>query len=112
VLGSVLNINPLLTVVAGRVVPVEKVRTLKRALERLTEIALASGPIEEIAVVHAAAEEQARQVKGKLAHTFAEDRIVFTETGPVLGAHVGPGAVGIAWLSGHRQTESRAWWMI
>ncbi len=98
--GTLLNVKPLLACVRGEVVPVENVRTQKRALERLVELFLASGPIQELCVMHAAGEELACRVKAQLARTFPEDHILMGETGPVLGAHVGPGAVGIAWLTG------------
>jgi DegV family protein with EDD domain len=98
--GTLLNVKPLLSVEHSEVVPVENVRTQKRALERLVEIVLGSGPIQELAVIHAAAEDQAKKLRQMLAETFPEDRIILTEAGPVLGAHVGPGAVGIAWLAG------------
>jgi len=99
-IGTLLNVKPLLSVNRDEVVPVENVRTQKRAIERLSEIVLASGPIQELAVIHAAAERHAQDLKRLLADTFPEEQIVLAETGPVLGAHVGPGAVGIAWLTG------------
>jgi DegV family protein with EDD domain len=99
-LGTLLNVKPLLSVSHDEIVPVENVRTQKRALERLAEIVLASGPIQELAVIHAMAEKHARELKQTLAQTFPEEQIILTETGPVLGAHAGPGAVGIAWVTG------------
>ena len=98
--GTLLHVKPLISIVGGEVVPVENARSQKRALERLVEIVLGSGPIQEIAVIHAASEELAQKVKQMLAKTLPADQIVMTETGPVLGTHVGPNAVGIAWVSG------------
>ncbi len=97
--GTLLNVKPLISLRNGEVIPVENVRTQKRALQRLVEIALASGSIAEISVIHAAGEEQAAIVKQSLSASFPAERILMTETGPVLGTHVGPGAVGIAWLN-------------
>lgn len=98
--GTLLHVKPLISIVGGEIVPVENTRSQKRALERLVEIVLGSGPIQEIAVIHSAGEELAQKVKRMLAATLPEDQIVMTETGPVLGAHVGPNGVGIAWLTG------------
>ncbi|MDE3091822.1 MAG: DegV family protein, partial [Chloroflexota bacterium] len=98
--GTLLNVKPLISIVGGEVVPVENTRSQKRALERLVEIVLGSGPIQEIAVIHAAGAELAERVKKMLAATLREDQIIVTETGPVLGTHVGPNAVGIAWVTG------------
>ncbi len=99
-IGTLLNVKPLISIVNGEVVPVENARSQKRALERLVEIVLGSGPIQEIAVIHAAGEDLAQKVKRLLAATLPAEQIVMTETGPVLGTHVGPNAVGIAWLTG------------
>lgn len=98
--GTLLHVKPLLSVVNGEIMPVENVRTQKRALQRLAEIALASGPIQELAVIHAQAAQQAVELQDVLAKTFHSDQILMSETGPVLGTHVGPGAVGIAWITG------------
>jgi DegV family protein with EDD domain len=99
-IGSMLNVKPLVSAVHSEIVPVENVRTQKRALERLVEIVLASGPIQELSVIHADATAHAQVLQKMLARTFPIDQIVMSETGPVLGTHTGPGAVGIAWLTG------------
>ena len=98
--GSMLNVKPLVSAVHSEIVPVENVRTQKRALERLAEIVLASGPIQELSVIHADAPQHALTLQKMLAKTFPINQIVMSETGPVLGTHTGPGAVGIAWLTG------------
>lgn len=98
--GTLLNVKPLLSVVRGEIVPVENVRTLKRALERLVEIVLTSGPIQDLSVIHAAAPNYADQLHEVLAETFPDEHILMSETGPVLGTHTGPGSVGIAWITG------------
>ncbi len=99
-IGGALNVKPLVSAVHSEIVPVENVRTLKRALERLAEIVLSSGPIQELAIIHANAPEHAQTLQKMLAKTFPIENIVMSETGPVLGTHTGPGAVGIAWLTG------------
>ncbi len=98
--GTLLNVKPLLSIVNGEIVPVENVRTQKRALERVVEIALSSGPIQNLAVVHAAGQELADKVKASLSETFPAEDILMSEAGPVIGTHVGPGCVGIAWVTG------------
>ncbi len=98
--GTLLHVRPLLSAVRGEIVPVENVRTQHRALERLVEIVLGSGPIQELSIIHADAPDLARQVHDMLAETFPVDNIVMSETGPVLGTHTGPGTVGIAWVAG------------
>jgi DegV family protein with EDD domain len=99
-IGSLLHVKPLISAVNSEIVPVENVRTQKRALERLVEIVLSSGPIQELAVIHAQAPHHAKTLQQMLSTTFSKEQVVMSETGPVLGTHTGPGAVGIAWVTG------------
>ena len=98
-IGTLLNVKPIVSVIDSQVVPVENVRTQKRALERMVEMTLASGNIQELSIIHAQAPELALTIQEMFTPNFPRERIVITETGPVLGAHVGPGAVGLAWLN-------------
>lgn len=99
-LGTLLNVKPLLSTCGGEIVPVENVRSRRRALERMVELVIESGPVQEIAVVHANAADLAIDVERSLAEIFPDKQIMLSETGPVLGTHTGPGSVGIAWISG------------
>ena len=98
--GTLLNVKPLLSAENGEIVPLENVRTQRRAIERLIEIVQHSGSVQELAVVHAHSPLLARQVQETLAGIYPNKEILLSETGPVLGTHAGPGAVGIAWLCG------------
>jgi DegV family protein with EDD domain len=98
-IGSLLNVKPILSAANGEIVPVGSARTQKRALERLIQIVGESGPVQEIAVVHAHALVLAEQLHKTLTEIYPDKRVLISETGPVLGTHAGPGAVGIAWLS-------------
>ncbi len=98
--GTLLHVKPLISIVKGEIVPVENARTMKRAMERLVEIVHTSGPIQELAVIHAAARKQGWELAQAFAKTLREEQIILAETGPVLGTHVGPGAVGVAWVTG------------
>ncbi len=100
VVGSLLNVKPIISLVSGEVLLVEKIRTQKRAVERLADIVLGSGPIQELAIIHAAAPEMAEALRQHFAETWFEEQIMVCETGPVIGAHTGPGAVGVAWVNG------------
>jgi len=97
-LGSALSVKPLLHVADGQVVALEKVRTSSRALHRLVQRAAevaGDGPA-AVAVHHLAAPERAarlaEQLRGRLPR-LAE--LYVSELGAAVGAHVGPGAVGL-----------------
>jgi DegV family protein with EDD domain len=97
-LGSALAVKPVLHVLDGRVVPLEKVRTSARALNRLVQRAVeAAGekPV-SVAVHHLAAPERADRLATELRERLPSLReLHVSELGPAIGAHVGPGAVGI-----------------
>jgi DegV family protein with EDD domain len=97
-LGSVLAVKPLLRLDGGRVVPLEKVRTSSRALNRLEELAAqAAGDTEvDVAVAHLANPEAAEAVAEHLRARVARLQDLWVgEVGAVIGAHVGPGMVAV-----------------
>ncbi|MGI5131732.1 DegV family protein [Pseudonocardia sp. CA-107938] len=96
-LGTALAVKPLLHVEEGRIVPLEKVRTTARATQRLVDHAVAAagdGPA-DVAVHHLAAAERADQVARALSERMTTSRLVVSEIGAVIGAHVGLGALGV-----------------
>ena len=93
-LGSVLQLKPILTMNAGEF-EMERVRTRNRALERVIELVEALGPLEKLTLVHTHASEAAEALWQDAQHLFPTDqRPMSAEVTPVIGAHIGPGAVG------------------
>jgi DegV family protein with EDD domain len=95
-LGTMLSIKPLLELKKGELNPLEKVRTWEKALTRLVELTRAYGPLDELAVLHAASPQVALDLAERMAAFFPRERILITEAGAVLGTHAGQGAVGVA----------------
>ena len=97
-LGSALAVKPLLHLVDGRLEPLERVRTASRALARLEEITVAeagSGAV-DLAVQHLAAPERAADLSQRLRERIPGVRqVIVDEVGAVVGAHVGPGMLGV-----------------
>jgi DegV family protein with EDD domain len=94
-LATSLSVKPLLQMVEGQISALEKVRTSAKALARLVQLTAAAGERAEIVAVHhlaaaARAEDVARQIRAALPAA----RVHVGELGPVLGAHLGPGAIG------------------
>ncbi len=94
-LGTVLNVKPILQIEGGKVVPLEKVRTRGRALERLAEMARELAPFEDVAIMHTHAPDVASQLADMLSDIHPRQNILIAEAGVAMGSHVGPGAVGI-----------------
>ena len=97
-LGTLLNVKPLLILRDGRVEAYERVRTKRKALERMLEAVLSEvGPEPAfVGVLHGEAEAEAKML-AEQAQARARCREMLTSTiTPVLAAHTGPGVVGIA----------------
>jgi DegV family protein with EDD domain len=93
-LGSVLQFKPILTMNAGEF-EMERVRTRSRALARVVELVEELAPLEELTLVHTHAPEAALHLWQDARHLFPTDgRPMSAEVTPVIGAHIGPGAVG------------------
>ncbi|MFB9907948.1 DegV family protein [Allokutzneria oryzae] len=97
-IGSALSIKPLLAINDGRIEPLEKVRGTDRALSRLAALTAqhAAGRPVDIAVEHFASRERAENLIERL-HTEVPlgREFLLAETSAIIGAHVGPGALGI-----------------
>src|SRR4051794_8451214 len=96
--GTTLSVKPLLQLVEGQIVPLEKVRTSTKALARLVELtvrAAGARPV-DLAVHHVAAADRARDVERQLCEQLPKlGESSVSELGPVIGAHLGPGVVGV-----------------
>ena len=96
--GTALAVKPLLHVAGGRIAPLEKVRTASKALARLEELAAerAGSGAADIAVHHLAAADKAEALADRLRQRLPQAEIVHvSEVGAVVGAHVGPGLLGV-----------------
>jgi len=99
--GAALAVKPLLHVVDGEIALLEKVRTASKGLARLEQLAAeqaGTGPV-ELAVHHLAAAAAAEQLTDRLrARIPGLQRLHLSEVGAVVGAHVGPGLLGVVVL--------------
>ena len=96
--GAALAVKPLLVVRDGELVLLEKVRTFSKALARLEELAVeAAGDHEvQLAVHHLAAPERAALLEAELRDAIPRATQVYvSEVGAVVGAHAGPGLLGV-----------------
>jgi DegV family protein with EDD domain len=95
-LGSMLSIKPIITVSDGAVEQAGKVRTRSKALRFMLD-RIPEGRVESICVMHSGAsdlDEFLELAKPKIGAA----EIVVGRIGPVVGVHVGPGAIGTAWI--------------
>ncbi len=92
-LGTLLNVKPLIEVRDGQVLPLENVRTRSKALERMGQIVSGMGDLEALAIV--ASDSVVADQITKVAEGFWHGPIERFALGPVVGTHAGPGAGGI-----------------
>jgi len=98
-LGSILQIKPILTMHTGNP-GAERVRTKARSINRLIELVTDLGSLEELALVHTNASSEAEGLWQKAKHLFPQQEIPLSvNVTPVLGAHLGPGAVGFTCIA-------------
>jgi DegV family protein with EDD domain len=95
-MGTALKIKPILTL-EEEITPIERVRTSARALERLTDYAeqRKSDGAEGWVVQHVHAPEQAADLVKATEKIMGRPPLFISEIGPVIGAHVGPGLLGV-----------------
>jgi DegV family protein with EDD domain len=97
-LGSLLNVKPILQLKDGEVVPLGRARGRPQALNRLVELLERDGKVSRLAIMHGAAQADAEQLRERVASTYPGVDIQLTEIGAVLGTHTGPGVIGFTYL--------------
>jgi DegV family protein with EDD domain len=100
---SLLRIKPILAAEGEEVRAAGRARTTRRALDRLVaqvEERLSPERPLHLAVMHADAEKEAMSLAGTLRERFQPEELLITESTSVMGAHTGPGFVGVAFFSG------------
>lgn len=98
-LGTALNIKPILHFEGGSIQPLSQTRTKKKATAELLDIAsgrLGGSLMAEAAVVHVDCPEEAKQLKKLVVERFNPPVVHVSDVSPVVGTHVGPGALGLA----------------
>jgi DegV family protein with EDD domain len=99
-LGTLLAVKPFLTVRDGEVHPMERVRTRRKALERLSEWAKGAKDPQRYAVMHSTTPVEAADIVDQLHAHQKDGDVMVTRFGPVVGTYLGPGAVGVGVVEG------------
>lgn len=96
--GSALNIKPIISVREGRVTAIERVRTWKKAVRRIVELAQDEGDLSDIMVLYVDDRSDADAMLAELREHFPNANVGITRAGAVITTHVGPGAIAVATL--------------
>lgn len=98
-LGTALRFKPIITLAEGKIAPVDRPRSRPRAIDRLFELMaedVGEQPV-HVAVTQGAALAEAETLRDRIGSRFDCRDLVITEFTPVMGAHTGPGVLGIAY---------------
>jgi DegV family protein with EDD domain len=98
-LGSLLNIKPLIELTDGEVKATGAVRTTSQANERMSKFLLEGGPLEKLAILHTGAEARTREFLNELMQQDSQSvprDILMVNVTTVIGTHVGPNGLGFA----------------
>ncbi|MBF0753001.1 MULTISPECIES: DegV family protein [Jeotgalicoccus] len=103
-IGGLLKIKPILEFQNGKIVAIEKIRTQKKAMLKIEEMLQAEFDKHEgkeltACLIHANAEELGMRYKQELEEKFPQVKFVMQEFGPVVGTHLGEGALGIGFTT-------------
>ena len=94
--GSALNIKPIISIREGRVTAIERVRTWKKAIRQLVELTQAEGDLSDIMVLYVDDRSDADAMLTELRERFPNANVDITRAGAVITTHVGPGAIAVA----------------
>jgi DegV family protein with EDD domain len=98
VIGTMLDLKPLLLVEDREIKPVDRVRTRSRAVARMIDFFRTQTPVEYAAVMHAQAPDDAERIVADLRKEFPDLDLPVGQIGCVLGTHTGPKALGLVYI--------------
>ena len=90
-LGSILNVKPVLTLKDGEVMPAGQARTRTKGVDKLFDFVKSAKDIQDLAIVYNTTPDDAQSLAERISPIFPKERIRLARLGPVLGVHCGPG---------------------
>jgi DegV family protein with EDD domain len=90
-LGSILNVKPMVTLKDGEVVPAGQARTRAKGMDKLFDFVKEAADIQYLAVVYNTIPDEAQEMAERLGSVFDREKIKISRIGPALGVHMGPG---------------------
>jgi DegV family protein with EDD domain len=94
-LGSILNIKPILHIQDGEMAPLDRVRTYNRAVERLVQAATEHHDLERLYVAAGGDDAAATALADRIRPLIPGVEVNVGRIGPVVGVHAGPGVLGV-----------------
>jgi DegV family protein with EDD domain len=101
-LGSLLKVNPIISLKDGEVYPVGRERSRNKAIDRLYDLATNFGEIEALAVEYAVDLDEATRLLERLHSRYPQVPVYISRASPVIGTHTGPGLIVVSVLGDKR----------
>jgi DegV family protein with EDD domain len=95
-LGSVLNVKPLLSIKDGELVPAGRTRSRTKGIDRLFEFVRNAKDVQDLAIVFNTTPDEAQELANRINPFFPRESIRFSKLGPALGVHAGPGILFVS----------------
>jgi DegV family protein with EDD domain len=92
-LGSILNVKPVLSLKDGEVVPCSQVRSRTKGIDKLVDFVKDTADIQDLAIVYSTTPDEAQGLAERIGSVFNKEKIRMSRIGPVLGVHMGPGTL-------------------
>lgn len=94
-LAGMLDVKPIIRVIDGETHPVDRVRTRKRAMARFTEVVRETKGIRGLGIVYSDSRTEAESLAQSFVPYYPREQIFLSQFSSVMGAHLGPGAMGV-----------------
>lgn len=95
-LGSILNVKPMITLKGGEVLPAGQSRTRSKGIQRLFDFVKDASDIQELAILHNTTPDEAQTLAERIGSIFTKEQIILARLGTTLGVHGGPGLLFVA----------------
>jgi len=95
-LGSILNVKPMITLKDGETTPVGQVRSRAKGIDRLFDFVKNATNIQDLAIVYSTTPDEAQALAERIDPIFTKERIKIDRVGTTLGVHAGPGFLVVA----------------
>ena len=105
-LGSVLNVKPVVTIHDGVISPVGNFRTRTKAVDKLVAMVQGASDVQELAIVHSTTPDEAQNLKIRLSSFVDTNHIYIARLGPAIGVHTGPGTLVLVIRDSGGKTEA------
>jgi DegV family protein with EDD domain len=105
-LGSILNVKPVVTIHDGAISPVGNFRTRTKAVDKLVAMVQGASGVQELAIVHSTTPDEAQNLKIRLSSFVDINHIYSARLGPAIGVHTGPGTLVLVIRDSGGKTEA------